>query len=305
MLTITLNSWPSLMSSRCLAQFPKRNSIPFQGENESKGVQWSCQRVQDNGAKCQISLAHHPPPTLSKNYQTAPVVESNFADFWDHLWSYMNLLEMLIEDEINSKGRHFLRKLGHRWLRIRIVKNANPSHLISLSPDKKLALNLNLVPLLSAGDGPFVFFWKHEFLASLKHFYSHFSLVRYASYRDWMKAFNLILINTDAPHFRRGWSWTLAARMAFSRRSKKKADNGSIGGETRWRPRLLSSSVVKIFFCFTMCLMLEKMGRMSRDDHLLIAKVCRLSRQKTMWRKNGFNVNAGITQISPIYHLLV
>ena len=190
---------------------------------------------------------------------------------------------MLIEDEINSKGRHFLRKLGHRWLRIRIVKNANPSHLISLSPDKKLALNLNLVPLLSAGDGPFVFFWKHEFLASLKHFYSHFSLVRYASYRDWMKAFNLILINTDAPHFRRGWSWTLAARMAFSRRSKKKADNGSIGGETRWSSRLLSSSsVVKIFFCFTMCLMLEKMGRMSRDDRLLIAKMCRLSRQGKM-----------------------
>ena len=70
----------------------------------------------------------------------------------------MNLLEMLIEDEINSKGRHFLRKLGHQWLRIRIVKNANPSHLISLLPDKKLALNLNLIRHPAAGDGPLVFF---------------------------------------------------------------------------------------------------------------------------------------------------
>ena len=150
----------------------------------------------------------------------------------------------------------------------------------------------------------FSFFENISFLQQ-KHFYSHFSLIRCASYREWMKAFNLILINTDAPHFRRSWSWTLAARMAFSRRSKKKADNGSVGGETRWRPRLLSSSVVKIFFCFKICLMLEKMGRMSWDDHLVIAKGCRLSRQKAMWRKNGFNVNAGITQISPIYHLLV
>ena len=174
MLTITLNSWPSLMPSRCLAQVPERNSIPG-GKMNQRGVQWSCQRVQDNGAKCQISLAQHPPPTLSKNYQTAPVVESNFADFWDHLWSYMNLLEMLIEDEINSKGRHFLRKLGHRWFRIRIVKNANPSHLISLSPYKKMALNLNLIPLLSARDGPFFFFWKHKFLTTKKFLQSFFT----------------------------------------------------------------------------------------------------------------------------------
>ena len=65
---------------------------------------------------------------------------------------------MLIEDEINPKEGHFLRKLGHQWLRIRIVKNANPSHLISLLPDKKLARDLNLIHLLSARDGPFFFF---------------------------------------------------------------------------------------------------------------------------------------------------
>ena len=161
MLTITLNSWPSLMPSRCLAQVPERNSIPG-GKMNQRGVQWSCQRVQDNGAKCQISLAQHPPPTLSKNYQTAPVVESNFADFWDHLWSYMNLLEMLIEDEINSKGRHFLRKLGHRWLRIRIVKNANLLISFLSCPTKNWpwTWTWSLFYQLEIRDGPFFFFLK-------------------------------------------------------------------------------------------------------------------------------------------------
>ena len=165
MMTITLNSWASVMPSWCLAQVPERNSIPgwkwIKGEfNEAVS---ECRITEQNVKLVWLSILPQPWARIIKLHLLSSLILLISGIITCKQKETSSLLEMLIEDGMNPKERPFLRKLGHQWLRIRIVKNANPSHLISLLPDKKLALNLTLIRLLSARDGPFFFFENKSF----------------------------------------------------------------------------------------------------------------------------------------------
>ena len=116
MLTITLNSWASLIPSWCLAWVPERNSIPggkwIKGEiNEAVS---ECRKMEQNVKLVWLSILLQPWRRIIKLHllSSQSLLISGIISCKTKETS--SLLEMLVEDEINPKRTHFLRKLGHQ-----------------------------------------------------------------------------------------------------------------------------------------------------------------------------------------------